>query len=90
MTITWLSQGYKLKDAYIATQGPLANTSHDFWRLVWEQESSCIIMLTNLVEKSRVRGVAKYDVILVQLTFTSLVEIDIQWNMYKHNNSRDE
>jgi netrin-G3 ligand len=45
--------GYKIKNAYIATQGPLQATVHDFWRMVWEQKSSCIIMLTNCVEKGR-------------------------------------
>lgn len=57
--LSHVSQGYKVKCACIATQGPLANTAHDFWRMVWEQETCCIIMLTNLVEKSRVRGVVR-------------------------------
>jgi len=54
--LLFICQGYKNKFGYIAAQGPLANTTHDFWRMVWEQDSCCIIMLTNLVEKSRVRG----------------------------------
>ena len=48
-------QGYQKKNAFIATQGPLPNTTPDFWRMVWEYRCCCIIMLTNVVEKSRVR-----------------------------------
>ena len=48
------SQGYGSRDTYIACQGPLADTTQDFWRMVWEQKSSCIVMLTNCVEKGRV------------------------------------
>ena len=28
----------------------------DFWRLVWEQQSHTLVMLTNCVESGRVRG----------------------------------
>ena len=39
--------------AYIATQGPLPQTSADFWQLVWEQGSVVIVMLTRLTEEGR-------------------------------------
>ncbi|KAM9034824.1 receptor-type tyrosine-protein phosphatase H [Sarcophilus harrisii] len=40
---------------YIATQGPLPQTVGDFWRLVWNQQSRTIVMLTNCVESGRVK-----------------------------------
>ena len=48
-------QGYHMRRAYIATQGPLPATFDDFWRMVWEQKTHTIVMLTQLVERGRVR-----------------------------------
>lgn len=47
--------GYRRQNAYIATQGSLPETFGDFWRMVWEQHTANIIMMTKLEEKSRVR-----------------------------------
>uniref|UniRef100_A0A4W3JU63 Receptor-type tyrosine-protein phosphatase epsilon n=1 Tax=Callorhinchus milii TaxID=7868 RepID=A0A4W3JU63_CALMI len=43
--------GYKVKNKFIAAQGPKQETVSDFWRMIWEQKSSTIVMLTNLKEK---------------------------------------
>ncbi|XP_005995506.1 tyrosine-protein phosphatase non-receptor type 7 [Latimeria chalumnae] len=44
--------GYEGKEkAYIATQGPMANTVSDFWEMVWQEDCPIIVMITKLKEK---------------------------------------
>nr|XP_030134801.1 receptor-type tyrosine-protein phosphatase F isoform X17 [Taeniopygia guttata] len=70
--------GYRKQNAYIATQGPLPETLSDFWRMVWEQRTATIVMMTRLEEKSRVkcdqywpsRGSETYGMIQVVLLDT--------------------
>uniref|UniRef100_A0A8D2QDI8 Receptor-type tyrosine-protein phosphatase n=1 Tax=Zonotrichia albicollis TaxID=44394 RepID=A0A8D2QDI8_ZONAL len=46
--------GYRQKDSYIASQGPLQHTIEDFWRMIWEWKSCSIVMLTELEERGQV------------------------------------
>jgi protein tyrosine phosphatase len=41
-----LLQSLLKPNAYIVTQGPTENTVTDFWRMVWQEKASCIVMLT--------------------------------------------
>ncbi|XP_061572406.1 receptor-type tyrosine-protein phosphatase delta-like isoform X9 [Cololabis saira] len=73
--------GYRRQNAYIATQGSLPETFGDFWRMVWEQHTANIVMMTKLEEKSRVkcdqywptRGTETYG--LIQVTLLDTVEL---------------
>ncbi|XP_034415828.1 receptor-type tyrosine-protein phosphatase mu-like isoform X6 [Cyclopterus lumpus] len=47
--------GYHRPNHYIATQGPMQETVYDFWRMVWQENSAAIVMVTNLVEVGRVK-----------------------------------
>ncbi|XP_068460871.1 receptor-type tyrosine-protein phosphatase S-like isoform X3 [Clinocottus analis] len=70
--------GYRKQNAYIATQGSLAETFGDFWRMVWEQRAASVVMMTRLEEKSRIkcdqywpsRGTETYGMIQVTLLDT--------------------
>uniref|UniRef100_A0A8C1RVL5 protein-tyrosine-phosphatase n=1 Tax=Cyprinus carpio TaxID=7962 RepID=A0A8C1RVL5_CYPCA len=70
--------GYRRQGSYIATQGPMPDTFSDFWRMVWEQHTANIIMITKLEEKSRnkcdqywpSRGTETYGLMQVNLLDT--------------------
>ncbi|XP_072516045.1 receptor-type tyrosine-protein phosphatase S isoform X9 [Salminus brasiliensis] len=73
--------GYRKQNAYIATQGPLPETFGDFWRMVWEQRSATVVMMTRLEEKSRIkcdqywpsRGTETYG--MTQVTLLDTIEL---------------
>ncbi|CAL1528913.1 unnamed protein product, partial [Lymnaea stagnalis] len=45
--------GLDSKQDYIATQGPLTRTVPDFWRMIWEQQVSVIVMLSDFAEMDK-------------------------------------
>ncbi|XP_047444212.1 protein tyrosine phosphatase receptor type Fa isoform X25 [Mugil cephalus] len=89
--------GYRKQNAYIATQGPLPETLSDFWRMVWEQRTCTIVMMTRLEEKSRVkcdqywpsRGTETYG--MIQVTMLDTVELATYsvrtFSLYKNGSS---
>lgn len=54
--------GYRYKHAYIATQAPLQETIDDFWRMLWEHNSTIVVMLTKLREMGREKCVQYWPV----------------------------
>ncbi|XP_052394546.1 receptor-type tyrosine-protein phosphatase S isoform X16 [Carassius gibelio] len=75
------TDGYRKQNAYIATQGPLPETFGDFWRMVWEQRATTVVMMTRLEEKSRIkcdqywpsRGTETYG--MIQVTLLDTIEL---------------
>ncbi|XP_077445155.1 receptor-type tyrosine-protein phosphatase delta-like isoform X47 [Stigmatopora argus] len=73
--------GYRKQNAYIATQGSLPETFGEFWRMIWEQRSAVVVMMTKLEERSRVkcdqywptRATETYG--LIQVTLLDTVEL---------------
>ncbi|KAJ8967654.1 hypothetical protein NQ317_011593 [Molorchus minor] len=49
-----LFQSLLKPNAYIVTQGPTEETVTDFWRMVWQEKASCIVMLTKTFDFIRV------------------------------------
>eukprot|EP00062_Callorhinchus_milii_P015720 gi/632966247/ref/XP_007899311.1/ PREDICTED: receptor-type tyrosine-protein phosphatase S isoform X6 [Callorhinchus milii] len=90
--------GYRKQNAYIATQGPLPETFGDFWRMVWEQRSATVVMMTKLEEKSRVkcdqywpsRGTETYGMIQVTLLDTIELATFCVRNFCLHKNGSSE
>ncbi|XP_067283475.1 receptor-type tyrosine-protein phosphatase O isoform X3 [Pseudorasbora parva] len=47
--------GYHSPHEFIATQGPLPETRNDFWKMILQQKSHIVVMLTQCNERRRVK-----------------------------------
>ncbi|XP_069765478.1 receptor-type tyrosine-protein phosphatase O isoform X2 [Narcine bancroftii] len=47
--------GFNSAREYIATQGPLAETRNDFWKMIIQQKSGIVVMLTQCNERRRIK-----------------------------------
>lgn len=71
--------GYNKPKAFVASQGPNKMMIRDFWRMVWQQRVSKIVMLTNLVEACKKKceqywpddGTMKYGDVTVRIVDTA-------------------
>ena len=78
--------GFRQPRAYIATQGPIQGTFPAFWKMVWEQNTQVIVMITHLFENGKVccckeessRNMFKY---CRKTTFTPHIIMSFSWHM---------
>ena len=50
-------QGYKQKKAYIIAEGPMASTTRNMWKVVYDRKCGAIVMLSDLVEDGMVNRI---------------------------------
>ncbi|KAK3594318.1 hypothetical protein CHS0354_028698 [Potamilus streckersoni] len=48
-------KGFEGCKCYIAAQGPINKTVDDFWWMIWQEGTECIVMLTNLSEMGKMK-----------------------------------
>jgi netrin-G3 ligand len=92
-----LVDGYKQRNAFIATQGPLKETEQEFWRMLWEQESKVIVMLTKLTERGQEKchqywpegKAARYGSFLVVEPLSEQRKADCILRQFKMTNAHD-
>ena len=65
MCAYYVLQGFWKSEAYIATQYPLAETTDDFWRMVWQENCRSLVMLLSKAEME--------EVLYLNRTFNGLV-----------------
>ncbi|KAK7476517.1 hypothetical protein BaRGS_00032265 [Batillaria attramentaria] len=59
-------RGYWSWKTYIATQGPMANTVEEFWKMVLQERVTQIVMLTNVQEGDKTYGSVQVTTVDVQ------------------------
>ena len=55
--------GFRRPRSYIGTQGPMQGSFPEFWRMIWEQNTSVIVMITHLFEGGKV--IFRNDVLVI-------------------------
>ncbi|XP_033005302.1 receptor-type tyrosine-protein phosphatase epsilon isoform X4 [Lacerta agilis] len=89
--------GYRQKDYFIATQGPLPHTVEDFWRMVWEWKCHTIVMLTEVLEREQEKcfqywpseGSVTYGEITIEIKSDSLADaISVRDFLIMHNQEK--
>ncbi|XP_071118633.1 receptor-type tyrosine-protein phosphatase alpha-like [Haliotis cracherodii] len=75
-----LMHSYNQRKTYIAAQAPNKKTVGDFWRMIWEHSCSAVVMLTGLVEETKVKceqywpvdGVMDFGLFTVEVEVTQI------------------
>lgn len=62
---------------YIATQGPMQNTINEFWRMVQQESSNFIVMLTTIIERGRVKCAQYWPALNEEMKLSSTFSIKL-------------
>jgi len=54
---------------YISTQAPITSTFRDFWKMVWDQKSTVIVMLTDFIEGDNRKARKYWDNVPMKFTY---------------------
>lgn len=57
-----------LQWTFLYLSGPKEETVNDYWRMIWEQNTATIVMVTNLKERKEVGGAGAPGVMMLQST----------------------
>jgi len=73
---------------YISCQAPLNSTCGDFWRMVWEQDVSVIVMLTKIHENGQVKADKYWPTEIGEVLTYPLVTVTLI-NVYQSDQSEN-
>ncbi|CAD6227442.1 GSCOCG00001126001-RA-CDS, partial [Cotesia congregata] len=76
-------------NAYIVTQGPIETTVTEFWRMVWQERASCIVMLTKTFDFIKIHFHYQYTR-NVMFRFTRLLSRVMCVQYWPANKDKDE
>ncbi|XP_065945289.1 receptor-type tyrosine-protein phosphatase epsilon [Magallana gigas] len=76
--------GIGQENVYIATQGPKQNTVNDFWFMVWQENVTQIVMLTNLMEGIKNKCVKYWPDLEASMDCVMFTLITIDERRYAH------
>jgi protein tyrosine phosphatase len=89
--------GFNSPREFLVTQGPLPGTRDDFWRMIWEQNSRAVVMLTRCVEKGREKCDRYWPFVAGQATLYGDIAVTLMseqaashWTVYELKVSRLE
>lgn len=91
------------KEIYIACQGPLEETTEDFWAMIWQQKVQMIVMVTGFIEDGIVKCFEYFPLSLnqtltfgdFQVNFKTFIHyyalfISNKLNIYRKNSSKSK